>query len=51
MNLNAIKEKEGVINDVELISIINNAIKSTYDFCQSVRNQSKTKTDVSRIGK
>ena len=49
--LNQLKEKEGIKNDIEVLSIINKAIDSTNDFVSWLTSESKSKTGASGIGK
>ncbi|MGK0414394.1 MAG: hypothetical protein ACJA1B_002618, partial [Polaribacter sp.] len=49
--LKSIKEKEGVQTDLELISVIDDAIKSTNEFVKWLTSESKSKTGPSGIGK
>ncbi|UAM99956.1 hypothetical protein K8354_09200 [Polaribacter litorisediminis] len=49
--LNAIKKKEGIETDTEILKIINEAIVSTNDFVKWLENKATTKTGVSGIGK
>lgn len=50
-DLESIKVKEGVKTDLELISTIDDAIKSTNEFVQWLTSESKAKTGPSGIGK
>ena len=49
--LESLKGKKGVKKDTELISVIDNAIKSTNDFASWLTKESKSKTGASGIGK
>lgn len=50
-DLEALKAKEGIKNDAEIITIINAAITSTNNFVKWLENEAKTKNGASGIGK